>query len=80
MRRDGHLGDPRLFLVDGPRPDHHFPIGHSEIVAREGLAQGEPSERLAQANALIAQESWRDRKVQKPFGVEYETHNGQYVK
>jgi predicted Zn-dependent protease len=40
----------------------------------------QPSERLAQANALIAQEEWEERKVQKPFRVEYETRNGQYVK
>jgi predicted Zn-dependent protease len=40
----------------------------------------QPSERLAQANAVIAQESWQDRKAQKPFRVEYEVHNGQYVK
>jgi beta-barrel assembly-enhancing protease len=40
----------------------------------------QPSERLAQANALIVQEDWQDRKVQKPFRVEYETHNGQYMK
>jgi predicted Zn-dependent protease len=40
----------------------------------------QPSERLRQANALIAQEGWEDRKVQKPFRVEYETHNGEYVK
>jgi predicted Zn-dependent protease len=40
----------------------------------------QPSERLAQANALIAQEEWEDRKLQKPFRVEYETRNGQYVK
>jgi len=37
----------------------------------------QPSERLAEANALIAHEGWQDRKVQKPFRVEYETHNGQ---
>jgi predicted Zn-dependent protease len=40
----------------------------------------EPSERLAQANALIAHERWQDRKTQKPFRVEYEVHNGQYTK
>jgi len=34
----------------------------------------------AQANAVIAHEGWQDRKVQKPFRVEYETHNGEYVK
>lgn len=39
-----------------------------------------PSERLAQANTLIAQEGWQDRTAQKPFRVEYEMQNGQYVK
>ena len=39
-----------------------------------------PSERLAQANSLIAQEGWQDRKSQKPFRVEYEVHSGQYVR
>jgi beta-barrel assembly-enhancing protease len=39
-----------------------------------------PSERLAQANTLIAQEGWQDRKTQKPFRIEYEVQNGQFVK
>jgi beta-barrel assembly-enhancing protease len=39
-----------------------------------------PSERLAQANRLIAEQHWEDRKTQKPFRVEYEVHNGEYVK
>lgn len=39
-----------------------------------------PSERLAQANALIAQHGWQDRTAQKPFRIEYEVHNGEYVK
>jgi predicted Zn-dependent protease len=39
-----------------------------------------PSERLAQANNLIAQENWQDRKTQRPFRVEYEVQNGRYVK
>ncbi len=39
-----------------------------------------PSERLAQANRLIAQEGWQDRKTQKPFHIEYQVHNGEYVK
>jgi predicted Zn-dependent protease len=39
-----------------------------------------PSERLALANNLIAQEHWEDRKTQRPFRVEYEVHNGQFVK
>jgi predicted Zn-dependent protease len=39
-----------------------------------------PSERLAQANSLIAQEGWQDRKMQKPFRIEYEVQNGEFVK
>lgn len=39
-----------------------------------------PSERLAQANSLIAQEHWENQKTQRPFHVEYEVHNGEYVR
>ena len=36
-----------------------------------------PSERLSQANNLIAQEHWENRKAERPFHVEYQVHNGQ---
>jgi predicted Zn-dependent protease len=39
-----------------------------------------PSERLDQANRVIAEKHWEDRKTQKPFHVEYEVHNGEFVK
>src|SRR5271169_3375575 len=39
-----------------------------------------PSERLDQVNRLIAEQHWQDRKEQKPFHVEYEVHDGQFVK
>jgi len=39
-----------------------------------------PSERLAQARRLIAEQHWEDRKTQKSFRVEYEVHSGEYVK
>jgi len=39
-----------------------------------------PSERIAQANRIIAQEHWENRKERKPFRVEYEVHNGEFVK
>jgi len=39
-----------------------------------------PSERLAQANNVIAQEGWQNRRTQKPFRVEYEVQNGKYTK
>jgi predicted Zn-dependent protease len=40
----------------------------------------QPSERLAQANRMIAQEGWYDRKTEKPFRAEYEVHHGKFVK
>jgi beta-barrel assembly-enhancing protease len=39
-----------------------------------------PSERLDQINRLIAEEHWENRKEQKSFRVEYEVHNGKFVK
>jgi predicted Zn-dependent protease len=39
-----------------------------------------PSERLDQINRLIAEQNWQARNTQKPFHVEYEVHNGQFVK
>ena len=39
-----------------------------------------PSERLEQVNQVIAEQHWEDRKTQKQFHVEYEVHNGKYVK
>lgn len=39
-----------------------------------------PSERLDQINRLIAEQHWQDRNTQKPFHVEYEVHDGQFVK
>ena len=39
-----------------------------------------PSERLEQANQVIAEQHWEDRKTQKQFHVEYEVHDGKFVK
>ncbi len=52
------------------------------IQSLEGYFRSHPqtSERIAQANAVIAHEGWQDQKTQKPFRVEFEVHNGQFVK
>jgi hypothetical protein len=39
-----------------------------------------PSGRIAQAEQIIAQQHWQDKKETRPFRVEYEVHNGQFVK
>ncbi len=48
----------------------------------EGYFRSHPqtSERLAQAKNLIAQEHWENRNQQKAFHIEYEVHNGAFVK
>lgn len=68
------------YIIHAQSPEEE--LSELAIQSLEGYFRShpQPSERLAQANALIAQEGWQDRKVQKPFRVEYETHNGQYVK
>lgn len=68
------------YIIHAQSPEEE--LSELAIQSLEGYFRShpQPSERLAQANALIAQEGWRDRKVQKPFRVEYETRNGQYVK
>jgi beta-barrel assembly-enhancing protease len=68
------------YIIHAQSPEEE--LSELAIQSLEGYFRShpQPSERLAQANALIAQEGWQDRKVQKPFRVEYETSNGQYVK
>jgi predicted Zn-dependent protease len=39
-----------------------------------------PSERLDRVHRLIAEEHWEDRKAQKKFHLEYEVHDGKFVK
>jgi len=39
-----------------------------------------PSERLEQVNQIIAEQHWENRKTQKQFHVEYEVHDGKFVK
>jgi beta-barrel assembly-enhancing protease len=68
------------YIIHAQSPEEE--LSELAIQSLEGYFRShpQPSERLTQANALIAQEGWEDRKVQKPFRVEYETRNGQYVK
>jgi predicted Zn-dependent protease len=68
------------YIIHAQSPEEE--LSQLAIQSLEGYFRShpQPSERLTQANAVIAHEGWQDRKVQKPFRVEYETHNGQYVK
>jgi beta-barrel assembly-enhancing protease len=68
------------YIIQAQSPEQE--LSELAIQSLEGYFRShpQPSERLAQANRLIAQEGWQDRKTQKPFRVEYEVHNGKYVK
>jgi predicted Zn-dependent protease len=68
------------YIIHAQSPEQE--LSQLAIQSLEGYFRShpQPSERLAQANRLIAQEGWQDRKTQKPFRVEYEVHNGKYVK
>jgi predicted Zn-dependent protease len=68
------------YIIHAQSPDQE--LSELAIQSLNGYFRSHPlpSERLAQANRLIAQEHWETRKEQKPFRVEYEVHNGEYVK
>jgi len=68
------------FVIHAQSPDEE--LSQLAIQSLTGYFRSHPlpSERLEQANRLIAQEHWETRKEQRAFRVEYEVHNGQYVK
>jgi beta-barrel assembly-enhancing protease len=68
------------YIIHAQSPEEE--LSELAIQSLEGYFRShpQPSERLAQANLLIAQEGWQDRKTEKPFRVEYETRNGKHVK
>jgi beta-barrel assembly-enhancing protease len=68
------------YIIHAQSPEEE--LSELAIQSLEGYFRShpQPSERLAQATRLIAQEGWQDRKTEKPFRVEYETREGKYVK
>jgi len=65
------------YVIHAQTPEEE--LSQVAIQSLEGYFRSHPlpSERLAQANQLIAQQHWQGRKTQKPFHIEYEVHNGQ---
>lgn len=68
------------YVVHAQTPEEE--LSQLAIQSLEGYFRSHPlpSERLTQANQVIAQQHWENRKAQKPFHIEYEVHNGQYVR
>ncbi len=78
FQRFGKLHDEYVIHARSPEEE----LSQLAIQSLQGYFRSHPlpSERLAQANSLIAQEGWQDRKAQRPFRVEYQVQNGRYVK
>jgi predicted Zn-dependent protease len=78
LNRLAKLGDEYVTHAQAPEDE----LSDLAIQSLEGYFRSHPlpSERLAQANQIIAQQHWETRKEQKPFHVEYTVHNGQFVK
>jgi len=70
----------REYVIHAESPEEE--LSELAIQSLQGYFRSHPlpSERLAQANTVIAQEGWQDRQKQKPFRVEYEVQNGEYVR
>jgi beta-barrel assembly-enhancing protease len=68
------------YVIHAENPDQE--ISELAIQSLNGYFRSHPqtSERLAQAKRVISEEHWEDRKAQKSFRIEYEVHNGQFVK
>ncbi len=78
LNRLTKLGDEYVTRAQAPEDE----LSDLAIQSLQGYFRSHPlpSERLAQANQIIAQQHWESRKEQKPFHVEYTVHNGQFVK
>jgi predicted Zn-dependent protease len=68
------------YVIHAESPDEE--LSQLAVLSLTGYFRSHPlpSERLAQANRIIVQEHWESRKEKKPFRVEYEVHNGEFVK
>jgi predicted Zn-dependent protease len=68
------------FVIHAQNPDEE--LSQLAILSLTGYFRSHPlpSERLAQAKNIIAQEHWESRTERKPFRVEYEVRNGEFVK
>jgi len=68
------------YVIHAQSPDEE--LSELAIESLQGYFRSHPlpSERLDRAQRLIAQEHWESRTARRPFRVEYEVHNGEFVK
>lgn len=78
FERFAKLRDEYVIQAEGPNEE----LSGAAIQSLSGYFRSHPvpSERLAQANRIIAQEHWESRTARKPFRVEYEVQHGEFVK
>jgi predicted Zn-dependent protease len=67
------------YVIHARTPEQE--LSQLAVQSLEGYFRSHPltSERLAQANGVIANENWQHRTTQVPFRVEYQVRNGEFV-
>ena len=78
FKRFAELSDE--YIIHAKNPDEELSQLAIQSLTGYFRSHPQPSERLAQANRIISQEHWESRTGRKPFRVEYEVHNGEFVK
>ena len=68
------------YVIHAKSPDEELSLLAIQSLSGYFRSHPLPSERLAQAYRIIAQEHWESRTARKPFHVEYEVHNGEFIK
>lgn len=65
------------YIIHAKSPEQE--LSQLAIQSIEGYFRSHPvtTDRIAQVQRVIAEEHWQDRTTQKPFHLEYETHNGE---
>jgi len=68
------------YVIQARTPEEE--MSHLAIESLQGYFRTHPlpSERIEQANRLIAEQRWQVRTKQRPFHFEYEVHNGQLIR
>jgi beta-barrel assembly-enhancing protease len=67
------------FVIHAKTPEQE--LSQLAVESLVGYFRSHPltSERLAQAESLIAQERWQELRTEKPFHLEYRVRNGEFV-
>ena len=68
------------YIIHAETPEEELSALAIESLSGYFRSHPRTSERIAQAEQIIAEQHWEDKKETKPFRSEYQVHHGQYMK